>query len=272
MRTVGIFDSGVGGLSVLRALAREVPHVHWVYVADTACAPYGDRGEHEVIDRSRRIAAWLLQRHPLDALVVACNTATACAIDGLRALHPALPIVGVEPALKTAARLTRTGHVGVLATSGTLASDRFAALRRSVEASAAAELHVHLQPCPGLADAIERGDALAVQALCKRFVQALLDRLPAPQRMDTLVLGCTHYPFVIEPLRQICGPGIELIDNAAAIARRTAELLGPVDTARTDNPDACVSLCATRDARALEAACARWLPHLRVRTADDAMV
>ncbi len=263
MKTIGVFDSGVGGLSVLRALQCEVPHTHWVYLSDSAFAPYGGRSGQEVIERSQRITAWLTREHPLDALVVACNTATAHAIDSLRDMYPALPIVGVEPALKTAAQATRTGCIGVLATSGTLKSGRFATLRSSVEATAVGPgLAFLCQPCPGLADAIEQDDKEAIEELCKCFVTALMNQIPAHARMDSLVLGCTHYPFAMETLKQLCGPGVNVIDNATPIARRTAGLVGAAHKANVTAQVGCVSLFATGSVAALKEACERWLPNL----------
>ena len=263
MKTIGVFDSGVGGLSVLRALQHELPHTHWVYLSDSAFAPYGGRSREEVIGRSQRITAWLNGALPLDALVVACNTATAHAIDCLRDTYPALPIVGVEPALKTAARTTRTGCIGVLATSGTLTSSRFATLQSKVQAMAGGSgLTFVCQPCPGLADAIEQDDRAAIEQLCQRYVTALLNQIPAQKSMDSLVLGCTHYPFAMETLGQLCGPGVDVIDNAAPIARRTAGLVGAAHMAHLTRQSSYVSLCATGSVEPLKEACERWLPNL----------
>lgn len=245
---------------MLRALQSEAPHTHWIYLADSAFAPYGDRREPEVIERSHRITAWLIREYRPDALVVACNTATALAIDSLRHMYPALPIIGVEPALKTAAQKTRTGCVGVLATTGTLASERFATLRRNVEAMGGPSLQFFCQPCPGLADAIERGDEAQTEHLCRRFLSALCERVPDPKRMDCLVLGCTHYPFAMDTLQRLCGSGVHLIDNARQIARRTVDLVGPSHTPGVSAAEGGVSLCATGSASALIEACDRWLP------------
>jgi len=272
LKTIGVFDSGVGGLSVLRALQREVPHTHWIYLADSAFAPYGDRSEQEVIDRSHRITAWLTQEHRLDALVVACNTATALAIDGLRRMYPSLPIVGVEPALKTAAQTTRTGRIGVLATTGTLASERFVTLRRNIEALSGTGVHFHCQPCPGLADAIERGDEAEIEELCGRYVTALFGQVPDQEHMDCLVLGCTHYPFAMATLQRLCGCGVHVIDNATPIARRTADLIGVAPAAQAGACEVGVSLGATGSVQALQQACDRWLPRLHQRTASKVVV
>lgn len=221
MTTLGVFDSGVGGLSVLRALRTALPRARLVYLADNAFAPYGERPPAWVAERSATIAGYLRGEHAIDTLVVACNTATALAIDTLRAAHPDLPIVGVEPALKPAAALTRSGQVGVLATRGTLGSARYARLRDALLAASATPLQVHDQPADGLADAIERGDAAAIDTVCRHHVQALRARAPG---LDVLVLGCTHYPFAAEAIARAAGPGVRLLDPAEPVARRVRDV------------------------------------------------
>lgn len=255
MKTVGVFDSGVGGLSVLRALLAELPGVRFIYVADSAYAPYGERTVSEITDRSERITVWLRHTHHIDALVVACNTATAMSIDSLRAAHPDLPVVGVEPALKPAAAMSRTGHIGVLATRGTLHSARFARLRAQLESNTSTPLHFICQPCDGLADAIERGDLQAQQVLCERYVHALQEQ--APGDMDTVVLGCTHYPFATDRLGQLLGPDVTLIDTGIAVARRTRDVLGL--TREADEKPAPPLLLSTGDPATLSQAAHRWL-------------
>ena len=250
MKTVGVFDSGVGGLSVLRALLAELPGVRFVYVADSAYAPYGERTVAEITDRSQRITGWLRDTHHIDALVVACNTATALAIDSLRATHPDLPIVGVEPALKPAAAHTQTRQVGVLATRGTLASERYARLRERLRQSHPA-VQWHERAAVGLAAAIETGDTAVTQRLTQEHVSALLAQAPA---LDTLVLGCTHYPFAAAAIAQAAGPGVRLIDTADAVARRTRDVLDATSTGQGK-----VTLLASGDAEALAAAARRWL-------------
>lgn len=261
MKTIGVFDSGVGGLSVLRALLAEIPEAAFVYVADSAYAPYGERSAQAVIERSRRIADHLVQQHAIDVLVVACNTATALAIDDLRRACPHLPIVGVEPALKTAATISRSGHVGVLATRGTLDSERFAQLRSRVEATAAQPIHFICQPCDGLADAIERGDTSTTRLLCQHYTQAMRAHEDPSHRIDTLVLGCTHYPFAAEVLSQLCGSGVSLVETGTPVARRTRAVLGP-GTAIQRDPDAPagLQLLSTGSPAALTDAAQRWLP------------
>ena len=250
MTTVGVFDSGVGGLSVLRALREALPQVDFVYFADNAFAPYGERPAEWVTERSAAITRWLLAQHHIDALVVACNTATAAAIDQLRQAHPALPIVGVEPALKPAAAHTHTQHVGVIATRGTLASERYARLRDRLRQAHPA-VQWHERAAVGLATAIETGDVTATEKLAREHVGTLLAQAPD---LDTLVLGCTHYPFAAPAIAQAAGPGVRLIDTADAVARRTRDLVGTDKAGRGQ-----VTLLASGDAQALQLATQRWL-------------
>lgn len=220
---VGIFDSGVGGLSVLRHIQAQLPDEHLLYFADTSFAPYGDKPEHVVIERVLGVAAFLVARG-VKALVVACNTATVAAVRVLRERYPHMPIVGVEPGLKPGAAATRNGTVGVLATERTLAGDKFLLLRdQIVEASGARFL---LQPCVGLADQIEFGEsgAPALDAMLERYIAPLL-----AQGADTLVLGCTHYPLVQASIERVIerhtGARVALIDTGEAVARQLARLL-----------------------------------------------
>lgn len=219
---IGIFDSGLGGLSVLKAVHRLCPSHHLLYVADSAHAPYGERGDAFVLARSDAVAAFLLQQGAQE-LVVACNTATAAAIAHLRARYPQVPIVGVEPGIKPAAERSPTGRIGVMATTGTLHSEKF----RLLAQAHAAHVHLVLQPCPGLAAAIEGGDAEA------RTVVNLVQRYCAPLReegVDTVVLGCTHYPFVAHHIQAALGPKVRLIDTSEAVARRV-NALSPLPSA-----------------------------------------
>ena len=220
---IGIFDSGVGGLSVLRHIRAQLPHEHLLYVADTAYAPYGDKPEELVAERSLFIAAFLIARGA-KALVVACNTATIGAIKALRAAYPDMPIVGVEPGLKPAAAASASGKVGVLATYVTLHGAKFLALSEQV--SAATGVEFLLQPCVGLVDQIELGDlgSPAIDALLRRYITPLLE-----QGADTIVLGCTHYPLVRATIeRVIADAGVQpvtLVDTGDAVARQLARLL-----------------------------------------------
>lgn len=218
---IGIFDSGLGGLSVLKAVHRLCPSHRLLYVADSAHAPYGERGDAFVLERSQAIAAFLLQRGA-QVLVVACNTATAAAIAHLRALYPAVPIVGVEPGIKPAAERSPGGRIGVMATTGTLHSEKF----RLLAQAHAAHVQLVLQPCPGLAAAIEGGDAEAHNVI------SLVQRYCAPLReagVDTVVLGCTHYPFVAHHIQAALGEHVSLVDTSEAVARRVHALSPPAD-------------------------------------------
>ena len=218
---IGVFDSGIGGLSVLRALRAELPQEHFVYFADSGHAPYGERDTAQVLARARAITTELLERHGIKALVIACNTATAVAIHLIRAEHPGLPIIGVEPALKPAAALTRTRRVGVMATRGTLESAKFAALLDSLCGLAI----FILQPCDGLADAIERQDASKIIALCDHYTLGFGQFGSKKGQVDTLVLGCTHYPFAADLLQARVGPSVRLVDTGEPVARHTRQLL-----------------------------------------------
>ena len=253
---IGVFDSGVGGLSVLRALRAEMPHEYFVYIADSGHAPYGERDEAHVLARSRAIVGYLVGRN-VKALVVACNTATAAAIHRLRAEHPGLSLIGVEPALKPAVALSKTGRIGVMATRSTLASARFKAL---LNAQAGQAMFV-LQPCDGLADAIERGaetgENTKIIALCADYTSAMGGFGTKSGQIDTLVLGCTHYPFAAVHLRALLGPDVQFIDNGQAVARQTRRLVATpaLDTTASGR----VSLLTTGNPRTLMAAAQRWL-------------
>lgn len=260
-QAIGVFDSGVGGLSILQALRAELPQEDFVYVADSGHAPYGERSDAYVLARSRAVAAHLAGQG-VKALVIACNTATAAAIDLLRAEYPALPIIGVEPALKPATLLSRTRRIGVMATRGTLASARFKTLLSSL----ASQASFVLQPCDGLAAAIERGvhgagpeSAAEIIAACTRHAQAMGPFGLCDGEMDTLVLGCTHYPFAGEHLRELLGPHIQFLDTGAPVARQTRLRLASAAQADMEPSSGHASLFTTGQPAALQAAAQRWL-------------
>lgn len=260
MTTIGVFDSGVGGLSVLRALLVEMPDAHYFYLADSAFAPYGERSQEDVSARAHRITQALCKEFSIDALVVACNTATALAIEGLRSQWPTLNFIGVEPALKPAAALSQTGHIGVLATRRTVESDRFAKLRDRVLAGASRPLHFSCQACDGLADAIERGDTANIHLLCERYLGKLLSNPSADLPMDTLVLGCTHYPFAADTLQAICGPQVTLVETGAPVAKRTRSVLQMGATgALHATTKGGITLMTTGDPQILAQAAQSWL-------------
>jgi glutamate racemase len=214
---IGVFDSGVGGLSVLREIRALLPQESLLYVADSGHVPYGEKSPEFIRERCRAIAGFLLGQGA-KALVLACNTATAAGIVELRELYPRLPIIGMEPAVKPAALATRSGVVGVLATTGTLKSAKFAALLDRF----AADVRVITQPCPGLVERIEAG-ALA-DGITREMLRGWVEPLLA-QGCDTLILGCTHYPFIKLTLNQILPPTVSVIDTGAAVARRLQSLL-----------------------------------------------
>ena len=220
---IGVFDSGLGGLSVLRHIRSTLPHEDLLYVADSGHAPYGGKPEAYIVARTIAVTEFLLARGA-KALVVACNTATAAAIKGVREVYPDLPVVGVEPGLKPAAALTRSGVVGVMATAFTLGSHKFAQLHEQI--SATTQVRFVLQPCVGLVDLIEKGDldAPEIAAMVEHYVAPLLE-----QGADTLVLGCTHYPFVlpaIEASVQHAGKtNVAIVDTGEAVTRQLARLL-----------------------------------------------
>lgn len=219
---IGIFDSGVGGLSILRHIHALLPHEPLLYFADSGFAPYGEKPEAVIVERALSIVDFLLQQN-CKAIVVACNTATAAAIAALREKYPSLTVVGVEPGLKPAAALTKSKIVGVLATERTLASDKFQALHEQQVASG--DVRFLQQACVGLADQIEKGELASIQtvSLVRRYVEPLIT-----QGADTLVLGCTHYPFVLEQIETVIKSlqkEVSIIDTGAAVARHLQRLL-----------------------------------------------
>lgn len=253
---IGVFDSGVGGLSVLSALRAELPGEDFVYFSDAAHAPYGERSDDFVVGRTMDVARQLVEAHGIKALVVACNTATAAGIGLLRAAHPDLPIVGVEPALKPASAATQTGHVGVLATRGTLSSRKFKTLHDGL---GSAGIRFSLMPCDGLAGAIERLDEATIQSLASQYVADLGRFGHQPGEIDTLVLGCTHYPFIAAELQRLAGPGIRLIETGQPVAQQTRRLLAAKGQLAGKQAAGELLLRTSGDAQALQAAATRWL-------------
>jgi glutamate racemase len=251
---IGVFDSGVGGLSVLRALRAELPHEDFVYFADTGNAPYGERDEAFVAERSAAVARSLIQEHSVKALVVACNTATAAAIHLLRAAHIEIPIVGVEPALKPAALHSRTRRVAVLATRATLRSAKFEALLRSV----ASDAQFVLQPCDGLATAIESGDDAQTARLCLTYLRQAGQFGREDTELDTLVLGCTHYPFALAHFEAHVGAGVRIIETGQPVALQTRRLLQAKNLLRGDGVGR-MEWRTTGATAPLRAAAGRWL-------------
>jgi len=214
---IGIFDSGVGGLSVLRAICDLLPDEAVVYVADQAHIPYGPRQQSQIRDFSFGITDFLLAQGAR-LIVVACNTASAAALHDLRARYPNVPFVGMEPALKPAASVTKAGRVGVLATPTTFSGDLYHTLVDRFGKG----ITIFQNTCPGLVEAIEHGEvgSPGTRAILTEALVPMLDG-----GVDTIVLGCTHYPFVIPLIQEITGPEVVTIDPAPAIARQTQRLL-----------------------------------------------
>ena len=257
---IGVFDSGIGGLSVLRALCAQLPGERFVYYADSAHAPYGERGDAYVIARSCDVASQLLVRHRVKALVVACNTATAAAIEPLRAQYPQLPIVGIETALKPAVLDSQTRRVGVMATRGTLSSARF----RALHAVWTDHADFVCQPCDGLAEAIERSvqDAQSLQqveALCLSYLKAMGPFGQQAGEIDTLVLGCTHYPLVSDILRRLLDAQVRMLEPGAPVARQARRLL-QAQSLLSERAEGGVELRTSGHAATLAKAARRWLP------------
>lgn len=249
---IGIFDSGIGGLSVLRALRRQLPAARCTYLADSRFTPWGERSADWVVARSLQLAAWLIEQQQVDLVLMACNTATTQAIAALRARWPGRPFVGVEPGIKPAVAATRCGQVAVMATPGTLASPRVATLIDQHAGGA----QVHRVPCPGLADAIETEPPQSLR------LAALLDRFAAELQAtgaDTVALGCTHYPLVADGLAGRLPPGVQLIDTAEAVARRVASLLPVMTDAAAAGAPAALRLLSTGDPALLREAARRWV-------------
>jgi glutamate racemase len=213
---IGVFDSGVGGLSVLREIRRELPHEDLLYVADSGHAPYGNKPQEQIEGRALAVTGFLLAEGA-KAVVVACNTATAAAAQTLRSRF-AVPIVAMEPAVKPAVAHTRSGVVGVLATSQTVASHRFVQLLGRFNAGA----EVLVQPCPGLVEQVEAGnlDDEVTRSLLADYLKPLLE-----QGADTLVLGCTHYPILTPLICDLAGPGVTVMSSGAAVARQVRRRL-----------------------------------------------
>lgn len=236
---IGVFDSGLGGLSVLKELVVALPWAHFIYVSDAGHCPYGGKRASEITDRAEAITDFLLAQGA-KLIVVACNTATIAAIESLRASY-AVSFVGMEPAVKPAAALTKTGVVGVLATGAALAGER---LHQLIERHAAG-VRVLTQPCPGLVERVEAGqvDSAETRALVSRYTKPLL-----AEGADVLVLGCTHYPFLRAVIEQEVGEGIALLDTGAAVAKRTASVWAAEQPATGSRVQGAVRLFTSGDA------------------------
>ncbi len=223
LRPIGVFDSGVGGLTVLREIRRQLPDEPVIYIADQAHVPYGSRPLEEVRQFSESIARFLINRS-CKLVVVACNTASAAALHHLRATFPEIPFVGMEPAVKPAAETTQTGIVGVLATPATFQGTLYASLIERF----ARGVQIHQDTCSGLVGQIEAGnlDSIETRQILEKAIYPML-----AHGVDTIVLGCTHYPFVIPMIEEIAGPQVRVIDPSPAVARQVRRVLSNLSQA-----------------------------------------
>ncbi|MFZ6871267.1 glutamate racemase [Undibacterium sp. Di27W] len=256
---IGVFDSGLGGLSVLQHIRQTLPHEALLYVADSGFAPYGDKTSAEILERSIAVADFLLSKK-IKVLVVACNTATAAAIKHLRLHYPDLIIVGMEPGLKPASLLSKTKKVGVLATLSTLQSEKYQ--RLSTKLSTETGVEFIPQACVGLVDQIEKAEANAEQTrlLLEKYLNPLL-----AAKIDTLVLGCTHYPFVAKLIQELIsahipeGEPIKLIDTGKAVASQIQRLLIERDLKTSNSDIPRINAYTNGNPEKLKHACIQWI-------------
>lgn len=216
---IGVFDSGLGGLTVVKAMAQMIKGAQIFYIADTKNAPYGEKTPDEILQYSLDIANYLIDTHQIDALILACNTATSSAIKHLREIYPSLIIIGTEPGIKPAIEQTRTGKVGVLATPATLQGEKYQKLAETL--SFQKDVVIIEQACPGLVEQIEKGEIKSERT------KELLEKWLIPMResnVDTIVLGCTHYPLVGENITMIMDCDVKLIDTGDAISKHLLSL------------------------------------------------
>jgi glutamate racemase len=247
---IGVFDSGVGGLSVWREIVRQLPYESILYLADRAHVPYGNRSSREVLAYCDAICGLLINQG-CKAIVVACNTASAVALQALRDLHPSVPILGLEPAVKPAVSLSQTKVVGVMATPATFQGQLF----RATVGRCATDVKVVEQVCLGLADWVESGASEEeLETLLKGFLTPMLEA-----KADTIVLGCTHYPFVIDTIRRLAGPDLRVIDPAPAVAAHLAKVLGERGLTAGTKDLGQHRFLSTGDAASFNAACRRLL-------------
>lgn len=249
---LGVFDSGVGGLSLWREIARQLPHEDTLYLADQAHVPYGNRSLSEVRAFSEGVTRFLLDQGA-KAIVVACNTASAAALYYLRRTFPGVPFVGMEPAVKPAVERTCNGVVGVIATQATFQGELFSSLLDRY----ASEVEVLTQVCPGLVEAVETGalDTPETEALLQACLTPLVEA-----GIDQLVLGCTHYPFLRPVIKRVAGPNVAVIDPAPAVARQTARVLTRRGLEAAKSREGCHRFCTSGDGPRFQAMIDRLLP------------
>lgn len=255
MSTVGVFDSGIGGLSVLNEALIQSPRHHYMYLADSANAPYGEKSTQWVTDRSLLMCSWLASRG-CDAIVVACNTATAQAISLIRQKLTNVPIIGVEPGIKPAALKSKSKMIGVLATQNTLISDKF----KQLLASLISDCEFIQQAGNGLVPLIEKGvlDGPHIETLLHQYIDPML-----AQGADTIVLGCTHYPFLHTSIKKLYGDQLDIIDTSQAIVRQMRRLIKDPASQEVGS----VNVYSTQDGAALLGLTQKLLSHANLDTA-----
>lgn len=216
---VGIFDSGLGGLTVVKEISKTFKGAEIFYIADTKFAPYGEKSKEQILNHSLDVTSYLISKHQIDALIIACNTATSAAIKVLREKLPSLIVIGTEPGIKPALDMTDSGSVGVLATPATLEGEKYQSLVDKL--SSDNEVKLFEQACPGLVEQIENGNVSdkKTSLMLENWLEPMIEN-----NVDTIVLGCTHYPLVSENIKNIMGKEITLIDTGFAIARRLEDL------------------------------------------------
>lgn len=216
---VGVFDSGLGGLTVVQAISKVIKGAELFYIADTKNAPYGEKTPEQILQFSLNITKYFIKTYKINILVLACNTATSFAISKLRELYPSLVIIGTEPGLKPAIAQSKTGNIGILATPATLKSDKYQKLVR--ELSHEKDVQFFEQACPGLVEQIEKGEISTFKT--KNLLSSWLVAMKMGH-VDTIVLGCTHYPLVAKEIREIMSCDVLLIETGIAIAKRLMDL------------------------------------------------
>jgi glutamate racemase len=218
--TIGVFDSGLGGLTIVQSLQKYIKGIEIFYIADTQNAPYGEKSPNQILEYSLKVSQYLIENHEIDALILACNTATSFAIKVLRTVYPTLIIIGSEPAIRPATLLSKTGNIGVLATFATLKGEKYEALVHQLSENPS--IRFFPQACHGLVEQIEKGEVATAKT--KKMLEHWL-LLMQENTVDTIVLGCTHYPLVSTLIYEIMGEDICLLDTADAIAKHLLERL-----------------------------------------------
>ncbi len=216
-RPIGVFDSGLGGISVLKEIHKQLPNEDLIYIADSAHTPYGDKDRQTILQRCRFVTQYF-QEQDVKALVIACNTATAVAANTLRKEFPALEIIGLEPAVKPAAQLTKKKAIGILATEQTIKSQRLANLINEY----ASEIRTETQACSGLVEQVEAGEFSSdtTKKLLANYINPMLDK-----GIDTLVLGCTHYPFLSESIQQLTNGSVKILETSIPVTHQLKRIL-----------------------------------------------